>query len=184
MSGVGGVSFGQLFSTHAYSDQLSIATPKKEFFSYMEEARKNQDKFTSNPRPPVAEATDAQVRHWAEAYDPEHMSQGEYQSFLDELVAAGVLSASDKNYISGTQNGMTYAGTLADAIAGGGASYVSRSGRAPAETLAEAGGNARVWAAAWSNITAASQQNGFLNRRIAAFETLSSIFDRMANTQK
>lgn len=62
--------------------------------------------------------------------------------------------------------------------------YDANSDVAPYETLMEADGNARSWAAAWCGVVSSDQPNEFLNRRISAFDVLSEVFGRMSATKK
>lgn len=183
MSGIGnfsGVSCDNLFTSKSFSDHLSIMTPKKEFSQYMESVRQNRDSYVSDAASATAEASDEDIRRWAEEYDPENLSQEEYCSFVDELITDGVLTDSDKNYIG--YSDMVCLGTLDEMIAGNASeSYVTPAGAEPVESLSDAKGNARSWASAWKSVTIGSNSKStFLERRVALFKKLSGIFDRMA----
>lgn len=44
--------------------------------------------------------TDAQLKHLSASYNPREMTREDYQAFIDDLCAYGVLDEADKNYIS------------------------------------------------------------------------------------
>lgn len=69
MSGIAnfaGVSRNNLFSSKAFSDHLSIMTPQKEFSQYMESVRQNRDSYLNSTASATAEASDENIRCWAE----------------------------------------------------------------------------------------------------------------------
>lgn len=174
---------GPLFKTSPFKENVSIGTPTKEFSRYMEDVRQNRDAYVSSAPPERTEASDENIQRWSEKYDPEHMSQEDYRSFVDDLVSAGALSETDKNYIG--YSDMVSLGTLEELASGNSSiAYDASSGAAPYETLAEADGNARSWSAAWRGVVPSDQPNEFLNRRISAFDALSEIFDRMSAAKK
>lgn len=174
---------GPLFKTRPFKGNLSIGTPTKEFSRYMAEVRQTQDTYVSSTPPKRTEASDESIQRWSEKYDPEHMSQEEYRSFVDDLVSAGTLSETNKNYIG--YSDMVCLGTLEEVASGNSSiAYDANSDVAPYETLVEAGGNARGWAAAWCGVVPSDRPSEFLNRRISAFDALSEIFDKMSAAKK
>lgn len=160
---------------------------RERFLQQLEEARRKKDSYVLDPLPDTRPTIpDADIRRWAEKYDPEHMSQDDYCDFVDDLVSAGVLEAGDKVYVQASDRsspyGLTCHGTLQDIVQQGPVSYSWQAGQ-PGQfhSLADAKGNARLFAAGWKYIDggAEGQRSNFLRRQVALFDKISWILDRM-----
>ena len=131
---------------------------------------------------------------WAEKYDPENMTQEEYQAFIDDLISAGVLQESDKSYVRYDPN-LVAVGSVFDTI--GSSFYTAQKGyfmmqpvtgynaNGSYHSLTEAGGNARLWAEGWK--TAYGDADGytsdFVRRQLSLFDKIAWILDRMAEAK-
>ena len=131
---------------------------------------------------------------WAEKYDPENMTQEEYQSFIDDLISAGVLQQSDKSYVRYDPN-LVAVGSVFDTI--GSPFYTAQKGYFMMQpvtanidngyyhSLTQAGGNARLWAEGWKAAfgDADSYTGDFFRRQLSLFDKIAWILDRMAEAK-
>lgn len=90
------------FSVTKTKDQ-SLGSPEADFAALMGEVRAAQEKRKAEEEangPFIrAELAQEDIRELATRYDPDNMTQEEYDSFLDDLIERGVLGKKDLNYI-------------------------------------------------------------------------------------
>lgn len=90
------------FCLNKTKDQ-SLGSPEADFAAYLDEVRALQEKRKAEEEAKGvftrAELTDEDIKKLATQYDPDNMTQEEYDSFLDNLIDRGVLEKEDLNYI-------------------------------------------------------------------------------------
>lgn len=125
----------------------------------------------------------------ARKYDPCHMTQEEYDSFLDELVEEGLLSENQLGLLG--YHGCMVLGTLDDMKSGwGSVSITSASDRSNpfyqrygyVNSLSDANGNALAYATVMSLMHPAGGSAGWLNyagKKQSNYETMADILQAM-----
>lgn len=70
------------------------------FAGHMKKAAEKKDQYVPDSPPNTSSSiTDSLIRGWSKKYNPRNMTQAEYQSFLDDLVSAGVIQEADKIHL-------------------------------------------------------------------------------------
>lgn len=141
------------------------------------------------PEPGTAlkKASEQDVAELAAAFDPLHMTQEEYDAFLEELAERGILSEDDLGQLG--YHGMYVVGTL-DLVGSGGivASILASNSSDPIGWCAQPGltqtnGNALAMArimASWEPVSAGSEELlAFARRGFAACTVMAEVLTRM-----
>lgn len=187
------------FSTTKTKDQ-SLGCAEADFAALMEEvqAAREKRKAEEQANGPFtrAELTQEDVKELAAHYDPDNMTQEEYDSFLDDLIEKGVLEKDDLKYIDYRGDAVPFGALVCvsnwdwDLLEngpmkggmGGTFSWTGASGSAPTVSYRPSDGNALVWAKRMSLWKPSSGTAGWLeveNRRNDIFTVLADALDAM-----
>lgn len=166
------------------------------FAQWMKKAEEMRDgHYEPEPLPDARpDISDDLIRRWAEKYDPENMTQEEYQAFIDDLISAGVLQQSDKSYVRYDPN-LVAVGSVFDTI--GSPFYTAQKGyfmmqpvtgynaSGSYHSLTQAGGNARLWAEGWKAAYGGADgyTSDFVRRQLSLFDKIAWILDHMAGVE-
>ena len=166
------------------------------FAQWLKKAEEIRDgNYEPTPLPDIPPSiSDDLIRKWAEKYDPENMTQEEYQAFIDDLISAGVLQESDKSYVRYDPN-LVAVGSAFDMV--GSPFYTGQKGYPMMQavtanitngfyhSLTQAGGNVRLWAEGWKTVygDADSYTSDFVRRQLSLFDKIAWILGRMEDVK-
>lgn len=151
------------------------------FAEQMEKAAEKKDRYVPDSSPNTSPSiTDSLIRGWAKKYDPRNMTQAEYQAFLDDLVAAGVIEESDKLDLRYYPDII-----VLDPDAPKSHEVVENDPFELYLNLAQAGGNALRWAEFWKNYYGGGiyYTSEFVRQQQALFDKVESVLGRMAEVE-
>lgn len=185
------------FSVSKTKDQ-SLGSAEADFAALMDEVRAARQAAQASKGTGGAfsrrELTNEEIKELASDYDPTHMTQEEYDSFLDALIERGVLEKQDLRYIDyrgdlipdGELICVGYwdlldNGAFQDSMAGG-LTWTGASGRAPNISYRPTNANVLAWAKEMSLWKPVGNTNSLLeaeNWRSGIFAVLADVLDSM-----
>lgn len=189
------------FSVTKTKDQ-SLGSAEADFAALLEEVQAAREKHRTGEaqgditRRPLSE-TD--IKELAARYDPANMTQGEYDSLLDDLIGKGALTKGDLSYLDYrgdlVPNGELVCvghwdilkdGPLRGSM-GGALTWTGSGAPAPAVSYRPTGGNVLAWAkemSLWKPVGPSNSLMDAENRRSDIFTVLADTLDAMQRQRR
>lgn len=159
------------------------------FQSSLEEVRKKRamDSYVQGASIPTVPCglNGQEIQELAEKYDPECMTQEEYQSFVDDLVQKGVFTEWDKNFMGCEESVCVGRG---DEDWSSGATHTGPLGTKTLHDLSDANGNVLQWArqtSTWVVLGNEDQKkHSFDYYKVPLFKKMTPILDAIAAARR